>query len=132
MGIPFVPDEAPLVNRAIVMRATGPPDVLRAETVPLADLAPSEIRIRVIAAAVNHTDLEIRAGAWPIRRKPRFPYVPGVEVVGEVVDTGAAARGIHVGEAVGTMMQGLGGVRALRAGGYAEYVTVAADAGAPV
>jgi NADPH2:quinone reductase len=120
------------VNHAIVMRETGPPEVLQVESLPVAHLSPSEIRIRTIAAAVNHTDLEIRAGNWTIRRKPAFPYVPGVEVVGEVVETGAAAASLRVGERVITMMQGLGGVRALRAGGYQEYVTVDADAVAPV
>jgi NADPH:quinone reductase len=121
-----------LVNRAIVMRATGPPDVLRIETGPLTDLARSEIRIRTIAAAVNHTDLEIRAGMWPIRRESPFPYVPGVEVVGEVVEAGSAADAVRIGERVVTMMQGLAGVRALRPGGYQAYVTVDADAVAPV
>ena len=120
------------MNCAIVMRATGPPDVLRAESGPLADLAYSEIRIRTIAAAVNHTDLEIRAGMWPIRRESPFPYVPGVEVVGEVVEVGSAAEAVRIGERVVTMMQGLAGVRALRPGGYQEYVTVDADAVAPV
>src|SRR5438128_12370244 len=108
------------------MRATGPPEVLRVETVPLPELGPSEVRIRTIAAAVNHSDLEIRAGAWPVRREPRFPYVPGLEVVSEVV------AGAGVGGRVVTMMQGLGGVRALRPGGYQEHVTVDADAVAPV
>lgn len=36
----------------------------------------------------------------------------------------------RLGERVWTMMQGLGGVRAERAGGYAEHVTVRADAAA--
>jgi NADPH2:quinone reductase len=81
---------------------------------------------------VNHSDLEIRAGRWPIRRDPPFPYVPGLEAVGEVVATGAEVDSVTVGANVVTMMQGLGGVRAERDGGYAEYVTVAAHAVAPV
>jgi NADPH2:quinone reductase len=109
------------VSRAVIMRATGPPDVLRIETVQLPEPGPSEVRIRAIAAAINHSDLEIRAGAWPVRREPQFPYVPGLEVVGEVG-----------GGRVITMMQGLGGVRARRDGGYQEHVTVDADAIAPV
>jgi NADPH2:quinone reductase len=114
------------------MRATGPPNVLQVESVILPKLAASEIRIRTIAAAVNHSDLEIRAGNWPIRRQFPFPYVPGLEVVGEVVETGAADEGVRVGQHIVTMMQGLGGVRSLRPGGYQEYVTVDSDAVAPI
>lgn len=118
--------------RAIVVRGYGPPDVLVLEKVSLPEVAPDEVRIRVLAAAVNHSDLEIRAGSWPIRRDPPFPYVPGLEAVGEVVATGADVDSVAVGANVVTMMQGLGGVRAERDGGYADYVTVLADAVAPV
>jgi len=57
--------------------------------VPLAALQPDEIRLRGIASAINHSDLEIRAGNWPIRRAEPFPYTPGLEVVGEVVEVGS-------------------------------------------
>jgi NADPH2:quinone reductase len=99
--------------------------------VALPVLAPDEIRVRSLVSAVNHSDLEIRAGNWPIRGN-RFPYVPGLEVVGDVVEVGAAVVDFRVGDRVTTMMQGLGGVRAERPGGYAAYVTVPAAAAAPV
>ena len=117
---------------AIVVREYGSPEVLTFEQVDLSEVAADEVRIRVLAAAVNHSDLEIRAGSWPIRRDPPFPYVPGLEAVGEVVATGAEVDSVGVGASVVTMMQGLGGVRAERDGGYAEYVTVAGDAVAPL
>src|ERR1700704_4697091 len=117
---------------AIVMRQYGGPDVLRVETAPLTLVQPGEVRIRTIASAVNHSDLEIRAGNWPILKPEPFPYTPGLEAVGEVVATGAAVTEVHVGDRVMTMMQGLGGVRAQRPGGYATYVTVDADAVAPL
>lgn len=115
-------------GRAVVMQGYGPPDVLAVSTVPVLPPAADEVRIRSIASAVNHSDLEIRAGRWPVRKAPPFPYVPGLEVVGEVVAAGSAVRDVGIGDRVITMMQGLGGVRADRPGGYAEYVTVAADA----
>lgn len=66
-------------------------------------------------------------------RKPQpFPYVPGVEVVGEIEEVGHAVQEFRRGDRVITMMQGLGGVRAERPGGYAEYVTVSASAVAPI
>src|SRR2546423_5165778 len=120
------------MSRAIVMRRTGPPDVLAIEDVALAPLAAGEVRLRALASAVNHSDLEIRAGNWAIRREPRFPYVPGLEVVGEIVEAAPDVRALAIGDRAWTTMQGLGGVRAERDGGYAEYVTVAAGVLAPL
>jgi NADPH:quinone reductase len=115
-------------SRAIVQREYGPPEVLRPELVELPDAGPHEVRIRVFASAVNHADLEVRTGNWPVRGDHPFPYVPGLETVGEVVEAGSDVASVAVGANVVTMMQGLGGVRAERPGGYAEHVTVDADA----
>jgi NADPH2:quinone reductase len=119
-------------SRAIVMRRTGGAEVLRLEDVTLAALARGEVRLRVLAAAVNHSDLEVRAGNWRIRRQPPFPYVPGLEVVGEVVEVAPDVREVVVGQRAWSTMQGLGGVRAERDGGYAEHVTVSASVLAPL
>jgi len=105
--------------RAVVMRAFGGPEVLRVEDIALPPLPPGDVRIRMLAAAINHSDLEVRTGAWPIRRADPFPYVPGLEVVGEVIEGSGSGRRVI------TMMQGLGGVRGERAGGYQDIVTVA-------
>jgi len=110
------------------MRAFGGPEVLAVEERELAPLAPTDVRVRMLAAAVNHSDLEIRAGSWKIRKADPLPYVPGLEVVGEVVEVGRRVSELKTGDRVITMMQGLGGVRAVRAGGYQEIVTVDADA----
>jgi NADPH2:quinone reductase len=117
---------------AIQMMNYGPPDVLTYVSILLPPLGPSEVRIRTIASAVNHTDLEIRAGKWPVSRPDPFPYVPGVEVIGDLDEVGVSVGDLRQGDRVITMMQGLGGVRADRPGGYAEYVTAAADAVARV
>jgi NADPH:quinone reductase len=118
----------PMKTNAILMHAYGPPSVLNWAEVSLPSLKPRDVRIRSIASAVNHTDLEIRAGNWPIRTTDPFPYTPGVEVVGEIETVGEDVHDLHRGERVITMMQGLGGVRAERAGAYSEYVD--ADAAA--
>jgi NADPH:quinone reductase len=114
--------------KAVHMQAYGPPDVLIYGPAALPQLASLEVRVQTIAAAVNHTDLKIRAGAWPVRKTSPFPYVPGVEVVGTIIEKGTAVKDWFVGQTVITMMQGLGGVRAERPGAYAEFVTVDASA----
>ncbi len=60
--------------------------MLCVEDVTHGPLRQGEVRLRALASAVNHSDLEIRAGNWAIRRQPAFPYVPGLEVVGDVVE----------------------------------------------
>jgi NADPH2:quinone reductase len=115
---------------AISMSRYGAPDVLTWTERPVPELQPNEIRIRTIASAVNHTDLEIRAGNWPVRAAEPFPYVPGVETVGVVEAAGSDVRELRRGDRVITMMQGLGGVKARRPGGYATHVTVPEDAAA--
>jgi NADPH:quinone reductase len=115
-------------TNAVYMNAYGGPEVLVYGPATFAPLRADEVRIRTIASCVNHTDLEIRAGNWPIRKQDPFPYVPGVEVVGEIAEVGSCVTDVFVGDRVITMMQGLGGVRGARPGGYAETVTVAADA----
>jgi NADPH2:quinone reductase len=119
-------------SRAIVMRSLGGPEVLRIEDVQLAPLASGEVRLRALASAVNHSDLDIRVGYSKIRRAEPFPYVPGLEVVGEVVEVAPDVESFSVGERAWTTMQGLGGVRAVRDGGYAETVTVSASVLAPL
>lgn len=118
--------------RAVQINDYGPPDALVCVSADVPPLQADEVRIRTIASAVNHTDLEIRAGRWPIRKINPFPYVPGVEVVGEIVEVGDRVADVASGDRVITMMQGLGGVRAERPGAYAELVTVAADTVAPI
>jgi NADPH2:quinone reductase len=97
-------------SRAVVMRRNGGPEVLAVEEVELAPLREGEVRLRTLASAVNHSDLEIRAGNWAIRRDPKFPYVPGLEVVGDVVEIASGVEGIRAGDRAWTMMQGLGGL----------------------
>jgi len=119
-------------SHAVHIERYGSPEVLTYFEAEQASLAAHEIRIKTLAAAVNHTDLKIRAGLWPVRKPNPFPYVPGVETVGVIEEVGEAVHGWVPGQPVITMMQGLGGVRAERPGGYAEFVTVDADSVAPI
>jgi NADPH:quinone reductase len=113
--------------RAIRMDQYGSPEVLYCAEVDLPPIAAHEIRFRVLAAAVNRADIEIRSGNWPIMAAQPFPYTPGLEALGDVVEVGDAVTQIAVGDRVITMMQRLGGIHGLRPGGYQEFVTVAAD-----
>lgn len=85
----------------------------------LADLpdplcGPGQVLIRVRAAALNFPDLLMTEGKYQL--KPDLPFVPGMEVAGEVVAADPGG-GVAPGEMV---------VAATRLGGFAELV--AADA----
>ncbi len=112
---------------AIQMDTYGGPGVLQPAEIALAPLQPGEVRFKVIAAAVNRADIEIRSGKWPIMAPSPFPYTPGLEALGDVVAVGEMVESVKSGERVITMMQRLGGIHGIRPGGYQEYVTVLAD-----
>lgn len=112
---------------AIQMDTYGGPKVLHPAEIALAPLQSGEVRFRVLAAAVNRADIEIRSGKWPILAPSPFPYTPGLEALGDVVEVGEAVESVKPGERVITMMQRLGGIHGIRHGSYQEYVTVMAD-----
>lgn len=51
-----------------------------------------------------------------MRKADPLPYVPGLEVVGDVIEVGGAVDGVRAGDRVIAMMQGLGGARTARGG----------------
>ena len=85
-------------TEAMVMRATGGPEVLERATIELPDPGPREVRIRVRAVALNHIDLWARRGLPHFRYE--FPHRLGADVVGEVDALGPGAKAAKVGERV--------------------------------
>jgi NADPH:quinone reductase len=121
--------------KAVVIRAFGPPDVMRLEEVPTPTPGPGEVLIQVHAVSVNRTlDLVVRAGRYA--RTVSFPHVLGVDPSGIVVAVGPGVAERKVGERVATTIRlnqvsGAEHPRLLGIdiwGGYAEYVKVPATA----
>ena len=97
---------------AIVMTAYGPPEVLKWAAVPLPEPDEGQIRIKVRAAGISPTDLALRAGY--LKDIPLPPdAVLGFEAAGTVDAVGPGVTGTSVGDAVTTLLFGLGG--------YADY-----------
>ncbi len=82
--------------RAMVLRAQGQP--LRLSQVPRPKPGPDQVLIKVGACAVCRTDLHIVDGDL---QQPKLPLIPGHEVIGVVVESGAAVAGIAPGDRVG-------------------------------
>lgn len=84
--------------RAVVFRAYGPPGVLDLTSLPIPEPGPGEVRIRVRACAVNHLDLDLRAGK--ARMPITLPHVLGREAAGTVDAIGPGVSGVAPGERV--------------------------------
>ncbi|MGL4264118.1 MAG: Zn-dependent alcohol dehydrogenase [Afipia sp.] len=84
----------PLQYRAAVLHAAKTP--LSVETVIAAPLKPTDVLVRVRAAGLCHTDLEVIEGSL---RFP-MPIVLGHEAAGIVEEVGSAARGVKKGDHV--------------------------------
>lgn len=91
--------------KAMVLRAQGAAEIhpLRLEDLKVPEPHRGEIRIRVLACGVCHTDLHIVEGDLPLVRRP---LVPGHQVVGEVEALGPGVDRFRVGDRVGVAWLG--------------------------
>jgi NADPH2:quinone reductase len=92
--------------KAMLCKAFGPPESLVFEELPSKALAPGQVRIAVHAAGVNFPDVLMIQGKYQF--KPPFPFAPGSEVAGEVVELGEGVTSLKRGDRVMAMV-GSGG-----------------------
>jgi NADPH:quinone reductase len=104
--------------KAWVVRELGGPEALRFEDVEPGAPADGMVRIAVRAAAINFPDALMVAGTYQF--KPALPFVPGVEVSGEVV-AAPPLSGYEPGDRVMALLDSGG----LTRGGYAEIADAA-------
>jgi NADPH2:quinone reductase len=104
--------------RAVVLDGPGPAEslVIREKVIPVPQ--PGQVLIRVRAFGLNRSELHTRLG---LAEGVTFPRVPGIEAVGEVVNSPGGE--FRAGQKVVTLMGGMGRVFD---GGYAEYTCVPA------
>jgi NADPH2:quinone reductase len=108
--------------KAILCREWGSPETLRLDEAARPPLRPNEARIRVRASGVNFADTLMIAGKYQVR--PEFPFTPGLEAAGEVIEIGAAVRHLEPGRRVLAVLR--------FGGGYAEEIVIDADAVVPI
>ncbi len=105
--------QLPQTMTAISITEPGGPEVLKPISAAVPVPKPNEVLIMVIAAGVNRPDVLQRMGAYP-PPKDASP-LPGLEVSGEIVATGAQCKRYKPGDKVCALVAG---------GGYAEYCVV--------
>lgn len=132
--------------KAVLLRRVAPigkdSEPLELAELPVPDPEPGQVRIRVSACGVCHTELdEIEGRTAP----PKLPVVPGHEVIGRVDALGPGATRFEVGQRVGVgWIHSSSGdedenlSEAFRAtgrdanGGYAEFMVIGEDYACPV
>jgi alcohol dehydrogenase, propanol-preferring len=83
--------------KAAVVHAFKQP--LRIEEVPIPEVVPGRIVVKIMSCGVCHTDLHAADGDWPV--KPNPPFIPGHEGVGYVSAVGAGVKNVKEGDRVG-------------------------------
>ena len=100
---------------AIIAHEYGGPEVLRYEKVPVPEPKEAEVLVRVIASGVNPADPLILNGKYAREFGTHLPLIPGYEMAGVVVKTGATVTRLKIGDPVYAYL--------LYGGGWAEYCT---------
>lgn len=90
-------DQHSIDMQAMVLEGPGSSLRLRTLLRPTPQ-APDEVLVKVEACGICRTDLHILDGELP---DPKYPLIPGHQIVGRVVETGRKAEGLAVGDRVG-------------------------------
>src|SRR5579864_7223968 len=73
-------------------------DPLTVDHVPWRELAAGQVRVKVEASGLCHTDIHAAHGDWPV--KPSPPFIPGHEGVGIVAELGPGVSEVALGDRV--------------------------------
>jgi NADPH:quinone reductase-like Zn-dependent oxidoreductase len=105
--------------KAIRIHGYGGLEVLRYEEVPVTQLGPGEVLVKVHAAAINPVDWKVRAGYVRDWLKHKLPLIPGWDFSGVIEEAGTSPW--KKGDAVYARPD------ISRDGAYAEYIAVRAS-----
>lgn len=97
--------------KAIVVRQTGGPEVMRLEDTTMPTLGPGSALVKIEASGVNFIDVYFRNGLY----KAEPPFTPGMEAAGVVQAVGPGSSELASGDRV---------AYAMARGSYAEYAIV--------
>ena len=104
--------------KAIVVDEYGPPKNARLADVDTPKVRDDLLLVRMHAAAVNPFDVKIVTGMAKEQVPVDFPYVPGMDGAGEVIEVGDGARNWRKGDAV---------LAQFPSGAFAQYALISAN-----
>jgi NADPH2:quinone reductase len=93
--------------KAVLCKTWGDPSTLTLEDVPSKAPGAGEARLRVRACGVNFADTLMIQGKYQVR--PPFPFSPGLEAAGDVLEVGAGVTHLKPGDRV-LCITGYGGM----------------------
>ena len=99
----------------VVLPGVVEPEGLEVRTRDLAAPGRGEALVAVEATGISFAEQAMRRDRYP--GQPRFPFVPGYDVVGTVVATGPGVGGVRVGQRVAALT---------KTGGWASHVLLPA------
>lgn len=100
----------------VVMSQEGPADGLRLRRRRIPAPAADEVTVRVEAAGVSFAEVQMLRGRY--FNQPAFPFVPGYDLVGEVVEIGSGVSHLSVGQRVAALTE---------TGSWATHVVVPSE-----
>ena len=105
------PTDETTTNRRVVLQRFGGPDGFEIVEDDVSEPDAGEVRVKILAASVQFTDVIIRKGEYPdLKQKP--PITPGYDFVGLVDAIGPGVTEVKVGDRVADMTM---------IGSYARY-----------
>ena len=102
-------------NARVLITGPGGPEVLKVVEEDLPQPGPGQVRVKVLAAGVAFADLLMRRGLYP--GTPRFPFVPGYDIVGDIDALGVGVGEFDIGQRVAALTM---------TGGYSQFTIVPA------
>jgi NADPH:quinone reductase len=81
-----------------VERLGEPIDVMSLNEVDVPTIGPDEVLVKARAIAINFPDALLAKGEYQV--KPELPFIPGLELCGEVVTVGANVTHLTIGQRV--------------------------------
>ncbi len=118
--------DIPTAMKAAVIDQFGAPEVMHLATIPIPEVGPGDVLIRVETAGVGAWDPALCSGEFG-GEGARFPLVLGSDGEGTIAATGASARRFRVGDRVYAY-----GFLNPKGGFYAEYAVIPEDEVSPV
>lgn len=107
--------------KAVLCKAYGPPESLVIDDIPEPACGPGQARVKVEAVGINFPDCLMIEGKYQF--KPDFPFSPGGELSGTVIEVGEGVGNVAVGDRI----CGGGGH-----GGLAEQIVLPAQGLRPI
>lgn len=114
--------------RAMVIDEFGGPEKLHEADLPTPRPGPGEVLIKLVCTSVNPVEWKIREGKLHHAFPHHFPLIPGWDAAGVIAGLGQGAAGFQPGDQVYAYCR----KPEIQWGCYAEFVTMAADAVAPM